>query len=414
MIAPPIVRYALLGSAIALLACGSSDAAGAGGSTDDAGLAAPLDASSSLAGDSGPGDGASSADAPSSVAHDGGAASDSATGGDAGRSDAATLTRALGYYTGTQASYAAVTSFGAYLNMVSADLFEAQSDGSLAGSDDYDVAAYDNAHGIDTYAVVSNYSETVGDFDPALAHAAMVDHESALVAAIVKLAGTGYRGVNVDFENLAYSTNVADDRSAYTKLITDLGAALHAQGKELIISVPGKTQDDPGNTWAYPFDFAALAPHVDYMQVMTYDEYGPGWSGPGPVAGLDWMETCVKYTVSLVPPSKILSGLPAYAADWDLTASTPSKSVGTSPMWKDVPALLAGSNAATHRDAASSTPYADYTSKDGHKHQIWYDDAASITAKAALARKYGLRGVSMWSLGQEDLSFWQAVRAGDP
>ena len=160
-------------------------------------------------------------------------------------------------------------------------------------------------------------------------------------------------------------------------------------GLKLVISVPPKTSDDPGNTWAYPYDYAALAPHVDHLQVMTYDENGPGWSGPGPVSGLDWMGTYVAYVTSLVPPSKVLIGLPAYAYDWDLTASTPSKSVGTSVSWKDVPAILARPSAVTHWDATSSTPYVDYTSSDGHQHEVWYDDAASITPKAALAGKHG-------------------------
>jgi spore germination protein YaaH len=321
--------------------------------------------------------------------------------------------QALGYYTGTQTSYGAVTSFSSYLTMVSADLFEVQSDGTIAGSDDYDAVTYDAAHGIVTYAVLSNYSDSFGDFDPALGHSAMVDNEAKVIAGAVKIAA-GYRGLNVDFENLAYSTKIADDRAAYSKFIADLGAALHAKGLELVISVPPKTDDDPGNGWAYPYDYAALAPHIDRMQIMTYDESGPGWSAPGPVSGRDWMATCIEYATSLVPPSKILLGLPAYAADWDLTASTASKTVGTDVHWKDVPAILAMASAVKHVDTASSTPYVDYTSSDGHHHEMWYDDAASMTPKAALAGKYALGGVSMWSLGEEDVSFWQAVHAGNP
>lgn len=399
---------------LALVACESSSPAGEGAASDgDPGDAGALDgASAADAPTSGP-DAGSAADSGGDAvaATDAPGAADGAHAADA--ADAGPRVQSLGYYTGTPTSYGAVTSFSAYLTMVSADLYQVQSDGSIAGSDDHDVAKYDSAHGIVTYAVLSNYSDSVGDFDPALAHSAMVDHESTVIAGALKIAA-GYRGLNVDFESLAYSKNIADDRAAYSKFIADLGTALHAQGLELVISVPPKTNDDSGNTWAYPYDYAALAPHIDRMQIMTYDESGPGWSAPGPVSGLDWMGTCLAYAISLVPPSKILLGLPAYAADWDLTASTPSKTVGTSVSWKDVPAILAGPSAVKHWDATSSTPYADYTSSDGHRHEVWFDDAASITPKAALAGKYGLGGVSMWALGQEDASFWQGVRAGNP
>jgi spore germination protein YaaH len=405
MKAPLITMVLIVFGPLALVACGSSAPAGDGAASDGG------------PGDAGAVDGASASDAPTSgpdatkAADSGGDALAAADAADA--ADAGPRLQSLGYYTGTQTSYGAVTSFAAYLTMVSADLYEVQSDGSIVGSDDYDVATYDSAHGIVTYAVLSNYSDSLGDFDPALAHSAMVDHESTVIAGALKIAA-GYRGVNVDFESLAYSANIADDRAAYTKFIADLGTALHAQGLELVISVAPKTSDSPGDTWAYPYDYAALAPLVDYLQVMTYDESGPGWSAPGPVSGLDWMGTCVAYATSLMPPYKILIGLPAYAYDWDLTASTSSKSVGASVNWKDVPAILAGPSAVKHWDATSSTPYVDYTSSDGHKHEVWYDDAASITPKAALAGKYGLGGVSMWALGEEDSSFWQAVRAGNP
>jgi spore germination protein YaaH len=300
--------------------------------------------------------------------------------------------------------------------MVSTDVFAVQSDGSITGGDGLGALAYDTAHGIDTFACISNYSNSLGDFDPALAHSAMVTHEAALVSNAVKLAAAGYRGINVDFESLAYSTNVADDRAAYSAFIADLGKQLHAKGLQLVISVPAKTADSPTDTWSYPYDFAALGPNVDDVQLMTYDENGPGWSGPGPVSGADWVEASIVYGASVLAPSKILIGLPAYGYDWDLTASTPSKGtyVGTSVAWKDVAALLAAPGAATHWDTKSSSPYADYTAGDGHAHEVWYEDATSIETKTALVAKHQLGGLSMWALGDEDLAFWQAVLAGKP
>ncbi|MFI5301803.1 MAG: glycosyl hydrolase family 18 protein, partial [Polyangiales bacterium] len=322
----------------------------------------------------------------------------------------------LGYYTGDAPSYSALKSFTSYVHMISSDVFDVVSDGTVTGSDDLGGNAYAKAHGVTSFACVSNYSSTLGDFDPALGHSAMVTNRTAVIANILEIASGVYDGVNIDFESLAFSTNVADDRAAYSAFIHDLSTTLHAHGLQLVISVPAKSADSATDTWSYPYDFAALAADVDFMQIMTYDENGPGWSGPGPVSGADWVDNCVAYTTTVVPKHKILIGLPAYGYDWDLTASTPASStyVGKSVSWTGFGALLATAGAATHWDATTSSPYVDYTSADGHKHELWYEDAASITAKTKLVGTRGIAGYSMWSLGQEDLTFWQAATAGAP
>jgi GH18 family chitinase len=179
----------------------------------------------------------------------------------------------------------------------------------------------------------------VDDFDAALAHAAFVTHRDATIAGLVALAEDGgYDGVNVDFENLAFSRDIADDRAAFTVFIHELAARLHALSLKLAISVPGKTEDSIDDDWSYPFDYAALGEDADVLQLMTYDEHGP-WSEPGPVSGADWVEDCVAYAVSLVEPAKLLIGLPAYGYDWDLADAANN----TSFSWKDVPVLVAQS-----------------------------------------------------------------------
>jgi spore germination protein YaaH len=150
------------------------------------------------------------------------------------------------------------------------------------------------------------------------------------------------------------------------------------------------------------------------MQVMTYDEHGPGWSAPGPVSGLDWVEQSLTYAASVVPASKLLIGLPAYGYDWDLTTSNAASNsyVGSSINWVDFASVLATPGTAFHWDTLSASPYADYTTTDRHNHEMWYETAQSIEAKARLIGQYGLGGMSMWSLGREDATFWQAVSAG--
>ncbi len=62
--------------------------------------------------------------------------------------------------------------------------------------------------------------------------------------------------------------------------------------------------------------------------------------------------------------------------------------------------------------ASSDSPFITYTDANGHRHEAWFENAQSVAAKVALVKKHGLAGISMWRLGHEDVSFWNATRVG--
>lgn len=335
-------------------------------------------------------------------------------GGDPTGTDAANATPAhvvLALYTGAQESYDALASFHGSLTTIGETLYSLQSDGTITGNDPLGARAAATSYGLEALATVSNYSPQIGDYDASLAHAAMVTFKSAFVGNAVKLAQQGsYQGIGLDFEGIAYSKNVADDRSAYSSLVHDLASALHAAGLKLVLSVPRKTADNPSDTWSYPYDFAAIAADADQLLYMTYDENGP-WGPPGPVAGADWVKSCLTYATSVVPPAKLLLGLPDYGYDWDVSASNfgAQKYVGAMVAWKDIPALLAKPGVTSVWDAASSSPHFGYVSSDGHAHQVWYENTLSIDTKVSLGASVGVGGIAVSSLGNDDATFWQAA-----
>ena len=309
----------------------------------------------------------------------------------------------LAYYTGDEAALASLKRSSAHLDMLSIDVFNVQDDGSIVAYDDLGAADYAVQHNIQAYACVSNYrGEPLWDFDPALARAAIQTHKDTFIAQLLDLArDPRYAGVNIDLESIAYSDDIAADRAAFTAFIEEFAGKLHALDKQLIISVPAKFTDSPDDDWAYPYDLTALGKAADYLQLMTYDQHGP-WGEPGPISALDWAKECTAYSASLVDPTKLLIGLPAYAYDWDTT--DPDAEVGELK-WTDITALLARPGAEAERDASADSPYLTYT-ENRHEHVVWYEDAASLRAKAALVSQYKLGGLSVWALGQEDESFW--------
>lgn len=295
---------------------------------------------------------------------------------------------------------ASATTSSTPVTMVAMDQIVVAADGSLSGTLAASLLSSDQAARKASYACISNFGVT--DFDPAIAHGAMVSSRAALLQNIVALAqSANLAGINIDFEGIYPA-----DRDAYTSFVSDLAAQLHAIHSSLILSVPAKTVDSAGDGWTWPYDYAALAQSADFIQVMTYDENIPG-RAPGPVAGSDWMLASLRYAVSLVPSSKVLLGLPAYGYDWNIITDA-----GTQVAWKDMPALLASTGATPQWDATTNSAHIDYTAPDGSVHEVWYETAQGIQVKAQFAKTLNLAGVSMWALGAEDVNFWRAVSAG--
>lgn len=66
-----------------------------------------------------------------------------------------------------------------------------------------------------------------------------------------------------------------------------------------------------------------------------------------------------------------------------------------------------------------ATAWANYTTEDGSRWLVWYEDARSVAAKSQLARMLGLGGISLWRLGNlpayDDAGLnyqvWEAVTA---
>jgi spore germination protein YaaH len=215
------------------------------------------------------------------------------------------------------------------------------------------------------------------------------------------LAAGKFTGINIDFEAIP-----PEDRVAFTKFITNVTEQMHAAGCQVVVSAPAETKDDPKDSWSGAFDLKALGGIVDLLQLMTYDENGT-WSTPGPVAGLDWVRSCVTYAASVAPPGKISMGIPAYGYDWDLT--NPKKNATIT--WIAAAALLTKTGATSQWDAATASPWFSYT-LNGHNHIVWYENARSIGQKVLLVGANGLNGVSIWALGMGDAGFWQAIHSG--
>lgn len=74
-----------------------------------------------------------------------------------------------------------------------------------------------------------------------------------------------------------------------------------------------------------------------------------------------------------------------------------------------------------HWHAASNSSFVSYVDADGRPHQVWCEDAQSLSLKSSLVRSRGLRGVGCWTAdmlypnasGAEQAAVWGSMRPGE-
>lgn len=247
--------------------------------------------------------------------------------------------------------------------------------------------------GLATYALVHNYQN--GTFDTQAVHRLLSD-EAAWRRAIENIASQAARfgttGVNLDFENVP-----AGDREVLTEFVAALAERLRQDGRKLTIAVPAKTSDSPNNSFSGAFDYAALGRLVDGLWLMTYDEHwrtGP----PGPVASIGWVERVVRYAISVVPPNRVLLGLPAYGYEWG------SGNEARGLTYSQAMARLQALGATLRWHPVAKVPYFAAGGRE-----VWFENRYSLGYKLTLVSRYDLGGVAIWRLGQEDPGLWDVL-----
>jgi len=213
----------------------------------------------------------------------------------------------------------------------------------------------------------------------------------------------GYDGVDVDWE-----VPNAANRADCTLLMQELRDKLPSPW---LISMA--VTADPRN-YGTGLDIPALAPILDFMNVMTYDFYGT-WSGAtGLVSPLfqdpvdPQQAGSVKTSMDLyqyqygVPLSEMNIGTPFYGYEWDGTdALWASCSTCASASWNYGTYIKQRINQqgwVTNFDIVARAPYLTNTTIPG---LITYDGVDSTSQKVHYVKNRGFGGVFMWELSAD-------------
>jgi hypothetical protein len=214
---------------------------------------------------------------------------------------------------------------------------------------------------------------------------------AALIAAVQ---AKSLDGVNFDFEGEGSA-----DQAGLTNLITKVSAALHATDPHWQVSMAtyASAAGDPGGF----YDIAALAPAVDAFFVMAYDmnsKTQPSATSPLFGPGFTDLEALEEFC-KVVPPSKVILGLPYYGYDWPTSDGTPA-ATPTGPESPLSYAAIVAAGHPTYWDPVTDTPWTEYQ-VGTQWHKTYFDDPTSLALKAQLANFFHIAGVGIWALGMD-------------
>ncbi|MCL2277420.1 MAG: glycosyl hydrolase family 18 protein [Treponema sp.] len=202
-------------------------------------------------------------------------------------------------------------------------------------------------------------------------------------------ATASYDGLNIDFENIP-----ARSGEAFLSFLRELREGL--PGKMLTIALYGRTRAIAGDV----YDYATIAPLVDRIFVMAYDEHWGG-SNPGPVSTLRWCRSVAEYSVRVAGRDKIIMGIPFYGRAW--SSANHSRAL----TYSGIDRVLNTTNPTNIR-REDGTPAFDY-SADVYV-RVYYEDEYSISQRLVMYKSLGVEAVGFWRVGQETSRVWSTMR----
>ena len=224
--------------------------------------------------------------------------------------------------------------------------------------------------------------------------------QDQLVSDVLQTVRTrGFAGVDVDFEYLP-GVQAAD----YAAFLSRLQRLLHAQGAFLWAALAPKTSADQPGLLYEGHDYAAIGAATDGVLVMAY-EWGYTYGPPLAVAPLPNVRAVLDYAVTEIPPEKIFLGVPNYGYDWPLPfvrGVTRAQSISNQYAID----LAIRYDIAIQYDETAQSPFFHYTDDSGTVHEVWFEDARSLSAKLELIAEYGLQGVGFWNLMRPFSQTW--------
>ena len=246
-----------------------------------------------------------------------------------------------------------------------------------------------------------------GQFDTQRAEVVLTDFEvqDRLVSEVLQtVLRKGFAGLDVDFEYLP-----GELAEAYAAFLSRLQRLLHSRGLFVWAALAPKTSASQPGLLYEGHNYAAVGAATDGVLLMTY-EWGYTYGPPMAVAPLPNVRAVLDYAITEIPAEKIFLGIPNYGYDWSLPfiqGVTRAQSISNQRAIE----LAVEYGIAIQYDETAQSPFFHYTDAGGTVHEVWFEDARSMSAKLRLIAEYGFQGGGFWNLMRPFSQTWLVLDA---
>ncbi|MCC6601048.1 MAG: hypothetical protein IT223_10295, partial [Crocinitomicaceae bacterium] len=264
------------------------------------------------------------------------------------------------------------------------------------------VAAHNNGVNVNLCVTLFNTSNEFSTFFGNTS--AQTTCRNNLVNAVV---AANAKGINIDFEGSGLTSTYL---SQFTSFMSSLSSQLHntVPNSELSVDLMGSYSGSSSL-------INQLNPFVDLFVIMGYDYYWGGQTTPGPVAplynyysgGFGSVSSDLNNFLKIVPPSKIILGMPYYGRRWGVTNGCTLPGIGTgssaisTQTYTQYKQNSNGYYSNPQRETYTFNAYNCFTDVNSIPNQQFIDDVYSFQKKYEVIKERGIAGAAVWRLGYD-------------
>jgi spore germination protein YaaH len=270
------------------------------------------------------------------------------------------------------------------------------------------IADYPRANGARTHLNI--FMDTFGGLNGLIAcensrSAAVTEIISELTRVYEGIGRNPFDGVTINFEGLRGEKAKSD----FTNFLTELSVDLRANGLTLYVTVHPATTD---GIYFDGYDYRAIGQLADRVILMTHDYHPRSMEG---FIGTEWqihaaltpiaeirraLEAITDPQTGVEDKNKIAIAFSFQNIGWFVDEN--NRIVSPNPISVSMETVLARMAQPDTFFGWSETyrnPYIIYSTENGERVFLWYENNQSVREKIELAKKFGVTGASVWRTG---------------